>query len=59
MYAASICITEFSNNPAYSNRLFEMIVNLSTSVFKRFVNLEAFTCNPDVVEEVRKETLKP
>ena len=53
LYAASICITEFSNNPTYSPRLFEMIVSLSTSVFKRFVNIEAFTSNPDVVEEVR------
>ncbi|GMI37553.1 hypothetical protein TrRE_jg13068 [Triparma retinervis] len=51
LYAASICITEFSNNPTYSPRLFEMIVSLSTSVFKRFVNIEAFTSNPDVVEE--------
>jgi len=51
LYAASICITEFSNDATYSNRLFEMIVNLSNSVFKRFVNLEAFTSNPDVVEE--------
>lgn len=51
LYAASICITEFSKSPAYANKLFEMIVSLSTSVFKRFVNIEAFTSNPDVVEE--------
>ena len=51
LYAASICITEYGPNPAYTQRLYDMVANLSTITFSFVRNLEDMTNHPDVVEE--------
>mmetsp|Transcript_19136 Transcript_19136/g.29181 ORF Transcript_19136/g.29181 Transcript_19136/m.29181 type:complete len:1057 (-) Transcript_19136:2339-5509(-) len=51
LYLASICVSEFGRNPAYSQLLFEMMANLSTSVFNSCRTADDLTAHPDVVEE--------
>mmetsp|Transcript_23101 Transcript_23101/g.33099 ORF Transcript_23101/g.33099 Transcript_23101/m.33099 type:complete len:595 (-) Transcript_23101:262-2046(-) len=51
LYGASICITEFGHDPTFVPKLFELISELSTTVFTRLTSLEDFTQHPDVVEE--------
>ncbi|GMH87310.1 hypothetical protein TrVE_jg2232 [Triparma verrucosa] len=51
LYCSAICITEFAGVQECSDKLYNLIVAQSQSVFKRFTNLEAFTNHPDVVEE--------
>jgi transportin-3 len=51
LYAASICITEFGRDGAYTQKLYEMIATFATTVFSFLRNLEEMTEHPDVVEE--------
>lgn len=51
LYLASICISEYGRNPAYSTLLFDMMANLSTSVFNSCRTADDLTAHPDVVEE--------
>lgn len=51
LYGASICITEFGHDPVFVPKLFELISELSATVFTRLTSLEDFTQHPDVVEE--------
>ena len=51
LYLASICVSEFGRNPAYSKLLFDMMANLSTSVFNSCRTADDLTSHPDVVEE--------
>ena len=51
LYLASICVSEFGRNPAYSKLLFDMMANLSTSVFNSLRTADDLTSHPDVVEE--------
>lgn len=51
LYLASICISEYGKNPTHSQQMFNMVANLSTSVFQALRSAEDFTANPDVVEE--------
>jgi transportin-3 len=52
LYAASICVTEYGRDPAYSQKLFNMINALATASFAFLRNLDDLTRNPDVVEEL-------
>lgn len=51
LYAASICISDFSHKPELVPALFQMISQLSSTVFARLNTLDDFTAHPDVVEE--------
>jgi len=51
LYGASICITEFGHDPNFVPKLFDLISELSATVFTRLTSLEDFTQHPDVVEE--------
>lgn len=51
LYAASICITEYGSDPAYAQRLFDMVSTMAKTVFDFLKNFEGFTNHPDVVEE--------
>lgn len=51
LYAASICITEYSQDSEYSQRLYEMVAAMATTFFSFNRNLEELTIHPDVVEE--------
>eukprot|EP00986_Skeletonema_menzelii_P008176 scaffold3367_cov142-Skeletonema_menzelii.AAC.2 len=51
LYLASICVSEFGRNPAYSQLLFGMMANLSNSVFNSCRTVDDLTAHPDVVEE--------
>jgi transportin-3 len=51
LYAASICITEYYKDPAYTQRLFDMVAAMTNTVFSFLRNLTEFTNHPDVVEE--------
>lgn len=51
LYAASICISDFSHIPEIVPSLFQMISQLSTVVFAKLKTLDDFTAHPDVVEE--------
>jgi transportin-3 len=52
LYAASICVTEYSRDPTYSMKLFNMINSMATVSFLFLRNLEDLTLHPDVVEEL-------
>ena len=52
LYAASICVTEYGRDPAYTQKLFNMINALATASFLFLRNLEDLTRHPDVVEEL-------
>lgn len=51
LYAASICISEFGKDPAYTQKLYDMVALLATTFFAFNRNLEELTNHPDVVEE--------
>ena len=51
LYLASICVSEFGRNQAYSQLLFDMMANLSTTVFNSCRTADDLTAHPDVVEE--------
>jgi transportin-3 len=51
LYLASICVSEFGRNPAYSKLLSDMMANLSTSVFNSLRTADDLISYPDVVEE--------
>lgn len=51
LYAASICITDFSQYTEVKPRLCQMVLEQSTHFFSRLNTLEHFTSHPDVVEE--------
>lgn len=51
LYLASICVTEYGQNPAYTQQLFETVATLSNSTFSFLRSLEDMTNHPDVVEE--------
>jgi transportin-3 len=51
LYAASICITEYGHDPAFSSRLYDMVFALSKTSFSFLRSLEELTNHPDVVEE--------
>lgn len=51
VYASSICITEFGNDPSKERVLFEMLTAISRTVFSLFRTIDDFRERPDVVEE--------
>ena len=51
LYAASICITEYGQDTTYTQRLFDMVAAMATTVFSFLRTLEELTNHPDVVEE--------
>jgi transportin-3 len=51
LYLASICIAEYGRNPTYSQQMFNMVANLSSTVFQTLRTTDDFTAHPDVVEE--------
>jgi len=51
IYAASICVTEFSRKQEYIPELFIMIESISAEIVARLRTLEEFTEHPDLVEE--------
>ena len=51
LYAASICITEYGPDPAYSKRLYDMVAAMAGTAFSFLRNQEEMTNHPDVVEE--------
>ena len=51
LYAASICITDFSHDPNLVRGLYDMISHLSSTVFSKLKSLDDFVSHPDVVEE--------
>jgi len=51
LYAASICITEYGQDAAYTQSLYGMVAALATTVFSFLRTLEELTNYPDVVEE--------
>lgn len=51
LYAASICITEYSHDPTYSQRLFDMVAAMATVFFSFNRSLLELTEQPDVAEE--------
>jgi transportin-3 len=51
LYAASIVITEYGQDALYTQRIYGMVVSLSTTVFLFLRNLEDLTNHPDVAEE--------
>ena len=52
LYLASICITEYGRDPAYTLRLLDMITALAQTAFGFLQSLECFVLHPDVVEEL-------
>ena len=52
LYAASICITEYGRNAAYTGRLLDMISALAQTAFGFLQSLDDFVLHPDVVEEL-------
>ena len=51
LYAASICVAEYGRNPAYSQKLLDMVSALAQTSFTFLRTLEDLTQHPDVVEE--------
>lgn len=51
LYAASVCVTEFANDPTMVPLLVGMLNDLSASVFGLLQTRDDFTAHPDVVEE--------
>jgi transportin-3 len=51
LYAASICITEYAQDPARATLLYEMVAAMATTAFSFLRTLEELTNHPDVVEE--------
>lgn len=51
VYASSICITEFGKDATKRRELFEMVSNMSATVFSLFSTVEDFRDQPDIVEE--------
>ena len=51
LYAASICITEYSQDAAYTQKLYDMVATLSSAVFRFLRNLQDLTNHPDIAEE--------
>jgi len=52
LYAASICVAEYGRNPAYSQKLLEMLSAMAQTSFTFLRTLEDLTAHPDVVEEL-------
>jgi transportin-3 len=52
LYAASICITEYSPDPSKAKLLYDMVAAMGTTAFSFLRTLEKLTNHPDVVEEV-------
>jgi len=52
LYLASVIVSEYGRNPAHSKLLYDMVANLSSTVFGALRTTEDFTANPDVVEEL-------
>jgi len=51
LYAASICITEYGGDPAYTQRLSAMVEAMARTSFSFLHTLDELTNHPDVVEE--------
>jgi transportin-3 len=51
LYLASVCIAEYGRNPSHAQQIFNMVANLSSTVFQTLRTTEDFTAHPDVVEE--------
>jgi len=51
LYASSICIVEYAQDPSRANLLYEMVAAMATTVFSFLRTLEELTNHPDVVEE--------
>ncbi|CAB9521003.1 Transportin-3 [Seminavis robusta] len=51
LYAASICAAEYGRNPAYSQKLLEMVSAMAQTSFSFLKTLDDLTHHPDVVEE--------
>jgi transportin-3 len=51
LYAASICVTEYGRDKAYSEKLFSAVATMANTVFSFNRNLEELTKHPDVAEE--------
>jgi transportin-3 len=52
LYLASICITEYGRDPAFTSRLLDMVNALAQTTFGFLQSLEHFILHPDVVEEL-------
>lgn len=52
LYAASICVSEYGNDPNYSAKLFHMINSMAVVSFSFLRNFDDLTHQPDVVEEL-------
>jgi transportin-3 len=51
LYCASICVTEYGRDIAYTSRLLDMITALSQTTFGFLQSMQDFVLHPDVVEE--------
>jgi transportin-3 len=52
LYAASVCIGEYANDPTCLDRLYETFTELSNATFGLLQHHENFVSHPDVVEEL-------
>ena len=52
LYAASICISEYSKDPSCTEQLYEMLAEMGKSSFALLRSMEDFKNHPDVVEEL-------
>lgn len=51
LYAASVCVAEFSQDPSCTQTVYEMIIEMVKTSFAHLANPEDFKNHPDVVEE--------
>jgi transportin-3 len=51
LYASSICITEYGQDPSKAKLLYDMVAAMATTAFSFLRTLEELTNHPDVVEE--------
>ncbi|KAL7536651.1 hypothetical protein ACHAXR_009842 [Thalassiosira sp. AJA248-18] len=51
LYLASIIVSEYGRTPVHSKVLYDMVANLSATVFNALRTSDDFTAHPDVVEE--------
>ena len=52
LYAASVCIVEYANDPTCLDRLYDTFSELSNATFGLLQHHENFVSHPDVVEEL-------
>ncbi|GKY98456.1 hypothetical protein MPSEU_000803000 [Mayamaea pseudoterrestris] len=52
LYAASIVVTEYGQNPAFATKIFEMVASMASTSFSFLQSIQDMTNHPDVVEEL-------